>query len=71
MNMVGTPYRAVQRSLSTDAITSSGSNVSSRTIVEPWLTQAITPRTHPKQWNSGTGMHTRSAGPRRWCSPIQ
>ncbi len=30
-------------------------------MVAPWLTQAITPSTQPKQWNSGTGMHTRSA----------
>ena len=58
-------------SFSIDAITWMGSNFSRNTIVEPWFTQLITPSTQPKQWNSGTGMHTRSRQVRFWQAPIQ
>ena len=71
MNMVGTPYRAVQCSRSTLIMTFTASNRSRMTMVAPWLTQAMTPRTQPKQWNSGTGMQTRSAPERFWLAPIQ
>ena len=48
-----------------------GSNFSRNTIVAPWFTQLITPSTQPKQWKSGTGMHTRSREERFWHAPIQ
>ena len=59
-NMVGTPYRAVHFSCSTAVITCTGEKASSSTMVAPWFTQAMTPSTQPKQWNKGTGRHTRS-----------
>ena len=71
MYIVGTPYTAVHFSRSMDIITWMGSNFSRNTIVEPWFTQLITPSTHPKQWKSGTGMHTRSRQVRFWHAPIQ
>ncbi len=37
----------------------------------PWLTQAETPSTQPKQWKSGTGRQTRSSSVKRWLRPIQ
>src|SRR5437764_10246543 len=62
MNIVGTPYIEVHRS---DAIASrvgSGVNDSAGyTIVAPEATQPRLPMPMPKQWYSGTGMHTRSA----------
>ena len=71
MSIVGTPYVAVHFSRSIDFMTRSGSNFSRNTIVEPWFTQLITPRTQPKQWKSGTGMQTRSREERFWHAPIQ
>jgi len=70
MNMVGTPYSAVHFSLATAANARSGSNCSSMTSVPPCVSTASTPSTQPKQWNSGTGTHTRSAGPSRCRSPM-
>ena len=40
--------------------TLSGSKISTGTMVEPWVTQAMTPSTQPKQWKNGTGMQSRS-----------
>ena len=70
-NMVGTPYTAVQRSLSSAASTLRGLNDSRITMVAPWFTAAETPSTQPKQWNSGTGRHTRSLVLKFWWRPIQ
>ncbi len=70
MNIVGTPWTAVQRSLVIVSRTAAGEKVSTGTIVEPWVTQAIVPRTHPKQWKNGTGMHILSLGVRSWQSPM-
>ena len=51
MNMVGTPYSAVQRSASTAASAATGSNASpGMTMQAPWVVQARLPRTMPKQW---------------------
>ncbi|OPY41088.1 MAG: hypothetical protein A4E41_01087 [Methanoregulaceae archaeon PtaU1.Bin066] len=51
MNIVGTPCRAVQRSFSTVFSTSRASKVGDgRTIVLPWVMQAMFERTIPKQW---------------------
>ena len=62
MNIVGTPYSDVQRSVSTARNVASGSNAASgKTIVAPCVVQARLPSTMPKQWYSGTGMQTRSA----------
>ena len=63
MNIVGTPYTAVHFSVSMVVMTLMGSNTSTKHIVTPWLMHAITPRTHPKQWNSGTLRQRRSVGP--------
>ena len=70
MNIVGTPWTAVQRSLVIVSRTAWGEKVSTGTIVEPWVTQAIVPRTQPKQWKNGTGMHIRSFGVRFMQSPM-
>ena len=61
----------MDRSFCTAARTSSGSNASSITMVAPWVTAAITPSTHPKQWKSGTGRHTRSCSVKRCRSPME
>jgi len=61
MNIVGTPWTAVQCSFSMVFKTSSASNAGAgRTIVEPWVTQARLERAMPKQWKNGTGMQSRS-----------
>lgn len=50
MNIVGTPWSAVQRSSEIAARTAAGSNISpGNTMVAPVLTQARTARTIPKQ----------------------
>ncbi len=50
-NMVGTPYRAVQRSASTAARVAPGSNASAGiTMVAPCVVQPRLPMTMPKQW---------------------
>ena len=49
-NMVGTPYRAVQRSAWTARSTAAGLNASAGTTMQaPWLVQARLPKTIPKQ----------------------
>ena len=51
MNIVGTPYRPVQRSSSTARNVVSGSNPGAGiTIVAPWVVQPRLPITIPKQW---------------------
>jgi acyl-CoA synthetase (AMP-forming)/AMP-acid ligase II len=60
MNIVGTPYSAVHRSFSMAIITFTGSYFSRMTMVAPEFSEAITPSTQPKQWNSGTGRQMRS-----------
>ena len=51
MNMVGTPWRAVQRSASIVSNTDVASNVSAGTIMAaPCVTQVIFASTMPKQW---------------------
>ena len=51
MNMVGTPCRAVQRSVATVCSTASGSKPSpGYTIAAPWVMAARLPSTMPKQW---------------------
>ena len=51
MNIVGTPYSAVQRSASIVSRTWVGSNASAGiTIVAPWVVQPRLPITIPKQW---------------------
>ncbi len=64
MNIVGTPWTAVQRSFVIASRTAGAAKLSTGTMVEPRVTQAIVPRTQPKQWKNGTGMHIRSAGVR-------
>ena len=72
MNMVGTPCSAVQRSFATASSTASGSNASpDRTLAAPCVMAARTPSTMPKQWYSGTGMHTLSAAVSRMPSPTK
>ena len=39
-------------------------------MAAPWVAVAMYPRTDPKQWKSGGGQHTMSAGVRRILSPI-
>ncbi len=58
MNMVGTPYKAVQRSLWTEASTSSGSKRSTITCVHPCVRQFMVANTTPKQMNRGTQTHS-------------
>ncbi|EJX04042.1 hypothetical protein EVA_07849 [gut metagenome] len=70
INIVGTPYRAVQRSLWIDANTSSGSNFSTITCVHPWVSTFIDASTTPKQWNSGTQQHSLSSEVNLMCSPV-
>ena len=51
MNIVGTPYRLVQRSSAIVASVASGSNAGAgTTIVAPWVEQPRLPITIPKQW---------------------
>lgn len=59
MNMVGTPYSAVHRSLATAASVLSASNVSlGKTSVAPCVMAASDAMTMPKQWYIGTGTQT-------------
>ena len=37
-----------------------GLSLNTGTMVVAWVTQAMTPRTQPKQWKKGTGMQSRS-----------
>ena len=61
MNIVGTPYRLVQRSSAHARSVASGSNVSAGyTMQAPLDVHARLPITIPKQWYSGTGTQTRS-----------
>ena len=51
MNIVGTPYRLVQRSDATAASVATGSNAGAGTTMQaPCVVQARLPRTIPKQW---------------------
>ena len=51
MNIVGTPYNAVQRSAWIACRTASGSKpADGYTMVAPWVTQPRFPITIPKQW---------------------
>ena len=51
MNIVGTPYSAVQRSSSTTRSVVSGSNPGAGMIIAaPWVVQPRLPITMPKQW---------------------
>ena len=51
MNIVGTPYSAVQRSAATVSRTCTGSKASpGMTIVAPWVVHPRLPITMPKQW---------------------
>ena len=51
MNMVGTPWTAVHRSSWMVWSTLSASKAGEgRTMVEPWVMQAMFERTMPKQW---------------------
>ena len=62
MNIVGTPCSAVQRSSATALSAATGSNASpGNTIAAPVDTDASTASTMPKQWYSGTGMHSESS----------
>ena len=70
MNMVGTPYTAVARSLWMACSTSPASKSSTMTMVERCVRHAMTPSTQPKQWKNGTGRHTRSGAPSFWPSPM-
>ncbi len=71
MNMVGTPYKAVQRSLWTEASTSSGSKRSTITCVHPCVRQFMVANTTPKQWNRGTQTHSLSSEVNFMCSPVR
>ena len=71
MNMVGTPYKAVQRSLWTDASTTNGSNFSTITWVQPCVRQFIVANTTPKQWNKGTQTQSLSSCVKRMFSPVK
>ena len=62
MNIVGTPCSAVQRSSATACSVASGSKDFAREDhARAAVTQASTASTMPKQWYSGTGMHSESA----------
>ncbi len=51
MNIVGTPYSAVQRSVSTVSSTAAGSKASPGTTTQaPWVAQARLPSTIPNVW---------------------
>ena len=53
-NMVGTPCRAVHFSWMRVGRINCGLNVSpGQTTLAPWVKQASTPKTRPKQWNKG------------------
>ena len=66
MNIVGTPCSAVHFSSDAAASVAAGSNTSpGNTIVAPVATQASTDSTMPKQWYSGTGMHSESRSEKR------
>ena len=72
MNIVGTPCKPVQRSACTVSSTAWTSKLApGSTMAAPWVTQAILPRTMPKQWYSGTGMHRRSLVVSRIASPTK
>ena len=52
----------VHRSAAIASSVASGSKLGAGyTIVDPLVTQPRLPTPMPKQWYSGTGMHTRSA----------
>ena len=71
MNMVGTPCSAVQRSAEAAVRVVSGSKPSpGNTMPLADATQVSTPSTMPKQWYSGTGMHSRSCSPSRIATAI-
>ena len=51
MNIVGTPYKLVQRSWATVLSVALGLNQAAGiTMAEPWVVQARLPSTIPKQW---------------------
>jgi hypothetical protein len=51
MNIVGTPYKEVQRSSWTVSSTAWASNASPGITMQlPWVVQARLPSTIPKQW---------------------
>ena len=51
MNIVGTPYRLVQRSAATVSSVALGSKPGAgNTIAAPWVVHARLPSTMPKQW---------------------
>lgn len=69
-NIVGTPYSAVQRSVSMASRTRSGSNrAAGKTIELPCVKAPRNPITRPKQWKSGGGQQTISLGLKRTRSP--
>ena len=71
MNMVGTPYKAVHRSLWTDANTTNGSNFSTITCVHPCVNMFMVANTTPKQWNKGTQQQSLSSEVNFMCSPVR
>ena len=64
-------YKAVQRSLWTEASTSSGSKRSTITCVHPCVRQFMVANTTPKQWNRGTQTHSLSSEVNFMCSPVR
>ena len=64
-------YKAGQRSLWTEASTSSGSKRSTITCVHPCVRQFMVANTTPKQWNRGTQTHSLSSEVNFMCSPVR
>ncbi len=72
MNIVGTPCRPVHFSACTVSSTVSRSKPSfGYTMAEPCVRHARLPSTMPKQWYSGTGMQSLSAGDSFMHSPMK
>ena len=70
MNMVGTPWKAVIRSLLMQLRAGLGLKYGRGRMVAPWVMEAVMASTMPKQWNMGTWIIMRSAVERSMRSPM-
>jgi len=70
MNMVGTPWTAVQFFVTSASMTFLALNISIGTKGVPWDMQDMSASTMPKQWKNGTVMHSLSSWVNFMPSPI-
>lgn len=70
--IAGTPWSAVQFSVEMACMQAMGSKASAgKTMVEPWVRTARTPRVRPKQWKRGGGQQRVSEGLSCMRSPMK